>query len=251
MADEVEYLSLADLEGLQDEVLEGCDPSVDANALPPIIQPGKYLVNVKHQEEDSGKWWAAKKTSAQSATPNVPYLSTDLWCTIAENAVNSREYWGRRIPFNNVMTLVMRDGSTGVMAAIQGLGKGPELANGPQTASRQCRMLSELLQSEPLVGVEVDWEASWYSKEKGEDLHDRKRGVKHFKKDEDGKYIPELSVDSDAADVRAFVRRWLKVEEILGGGEGKKGKQESKVASAPAPVTPPKPLPKPLARKAS
>lgn len=216
MAEENEVLSLADLEGLQDEVLAGCDPNVDANALPPPIQPGKYLVKVTHQAEDE-KLWTAKKTKAGSKTPNVPYMSTDLWCTFVDNPVNPREYNGRRISANNIMTLVLNDGSTGAMAVIQGLGKGPELANGPQTASRQCIMLSKLLQSEPLVGIEVDWEASWYSKEKEEDLHARKRGAKHFNKDEDGKYIPQLSIDGDEADVRPFVRRWLKVEELTGG----------------------------------
>jgi len=242
MADEVEYLSLADLENMNDAVLENIDPNVDANALPPVIQPGKYLMKVKHQVEEQEKFWIGKKTGDKSKNPGVPYFSTDLWCEIVDNPVNPKEYHGRRIPANNIMTLVMQDGSTGAMAVIQALGKGPELANGPQTASRQCLMLSKLLMSEPLIGVEVDWEASWYSKEKGEDLHDRKRGAKHFKKGEDGKYIAELFVEADAADVRTFVRRWLKVEELTGASRRAAVREEAKQeVSAPQGKAAPKP----------
>jgi hypothetical protein len=215
VADENDYLSLADLEGMQDEELVGVDPTADANALPPPIQPGKYLLKLKHQVEEEGKLWKMKKTSAKSKNPGVQYMSTDLWGEIADNPVNPKEYTGRRIAANNIMTLVMQDGTTGAMAVIQGLGKGAELANGPQTASRQCVMLSKLLAGEPFIGAEIDWEASWYSKEKEEDLHDRKRGAKHFKKGADGKYIPELEVDGDAAEVRPYIRRWLQVSELL------------------------------------
>lgn len=249
MADEVEYLSLVDLENMQDAELENVDPNVDANAAPPVIQPGKYLMKVKHQAEEQEKFWIGKKTKVGSKTPGVPYMSTDLWCEIVDNPVNPREYHGRRLPANNIMTLVMNDGSTGAMAVIQALGKGPELANGPQTASRQCVMLSKLLMNEPLIGAEVDWEASWYSKEKEEDLHDRKRGVKHFKRGEDGKFVPELEIDGDAADVRPFIRRWIKAEELTNGAtalhgvsNGGRAKQEDvKQESAPQGKAAPKP----------
>jgi hypothetical protein len=246
MADEKEYLSLAELEEMEGEVLENFNPEADANALPPPIQPGKYLVKVKHQVEEQEKFWESKKTGKDAKNPGVPYFSTSLWCEIVENPANPKEYHGRRIPVNNVMTLVMNDGTTGAQAVIQALGKGHELANGPQTANRQCVMLSRLLMGEPLIGAEVDWEASWYSKEKAEDLHDRVRGAKKFKKGEDGKYIPEMSIDGDEADVRPFVRRWLLASELTSGSAALHGvsSQKEEVHDAAAPRKAPVPKPK-------
>jgi hypothetical protein len=249
MADDKEYISLADLSDMEGEVLENFDPSADANALPPPIQPGKYLVKVSHQAEEQEKFWVSKKTKPESKNPGVSYFSTDLWCEVVDNPANPKEYHGRRIPANNIMTLVMNNGTTLAQAIIQALGKGPDLANGPQTSNRQCVILSKLLMSEPLVGVELDWEASWYSKEKQGDLHDRVRGAKKFKKDDTGKYIPEMVVDGDEADVRPFVRRWLAASEVTGGASALHGVAPSQKSEVHDAVPAPKAAPRPKTRK--
>src|ERR1043166_2570667 len=155
MADEKKVLSLTDLENMQDErELEGFNPEADANAILPPIPAGKYLLNVKHLENEDGVW--EEKESEKTGTK---YLNTTLVVTVAENPFNAKETWGRTFRVNNVMTMVMENtGTSGVQAVLQGLGKQAELANGPQTATRHAVLLSKSLQSEPLVGAEVEWE---------------------------------------------------------------------------------------------
>jgi len=250
MAEATEFLSLTELEGMEDEVLEGFNPEADANALPPPVQPGTYLVKLRHMQEDESMYWESKKTRLGSKMPNKPYFTTTLIGEVLDNPVNHADAVGRSLIINNVMTLVQPRGTSGVQAVLQALGKGPELMNGLQTASRHARLLSQALAEEPMVGVVWDWEADWYVD--GEDLHERKRGAKHFTKGEDGKYSTALEIDGLQANVRGFVRRYVTADSLLNKKQvGDKVEEAEAPKSAPAPAAKaPTPAPAPAPRKA-
>ncbi len=228
MAEKEKRLSLADLEGMQDEALVGFDAEADANAQLAPVPAGKYLVTIKLQENPEGEW-----ESKKSEKKGVPYYSTTIVATVAENPLNPKETHGRKMIFNNIMTMVMEQtGTTGVQAVLQGLEMGKELANGPQTGSRQAAILTKALKAEPLVGCEVDWEASFYGEDpndnnKKKDLYKRVRGMRNFPKNEKGETLskmlsPDGLMESDA---RIFLRRWIPVKALEAEIAKKKGTQ--------------------------
>lgn len=254
MSEEVQYLSMTDLEMMEDSEVElaGVDPTVDANAQPAPIPAGKYLVKVKHRAEDPSKAWIGKKTSDASKNPGQPYVATELVCEVAENPINPKETHGRKFVLfdRDMRTLIGPNGSCEVIALLQGLGKGPEVANGPQKSARYAAMLSKALASEPLVGVEIDWEARFYDKDTKTEPEKPIRGMKNFPKNEKGVHNPTVVAGGIEATARTFVRRWIQVHELTGGSAALHG------VSAPPPlpqqetVTHTKPVQKPVSRKA-
>jgi hypothetical protein len=230
-----EFLSYEQLEEMmnQEEEREGYDPTKDANAAPPPPPAGKYVVKVEFQEQDPAKRWE-RKTSKKGAT----YLNTTVVCTIADNPANPPEVINRRFVVNNIMTLVNNQGGTEVTALIQALGAGPELVNGPRTSGHEARVLSDALTQDPLVGVEIDWEASYYNKEKEVDEYDRVRGMKNFPKNEDGThyhFLPKGSYDGQA---RVYKRRWIALQDLTEGVTAGTPVYASQAKTAPK-ATPP------------
>jgi hypothetical protein len=248
---DVKYLSMLDLEQMEtvEQEMVGADPTVDANAQPAPIPAGKYLVKVRHRQEEEGKQWIGMETGENSKKPGEQYYATELVCEVAENPVNPKETYGRKFVLfdRDMRTLLRENGTCEVVALLQGLDKGPEVANGPQKGTRYAQILTRTLRSEPLVGVEVDWEARFYDKDTKTEPEKPIRGMKNFPKlGEKGGHNPVVIAGGVESTARVFVRRWIKVSELTGGTAALHG-----VATPPPlPVEHAKPAPKPLSRKA-
>lgn len=244
MADNIEYLSMTQIESFEEELSSAFNPEADANAQIPPPPKGIYVVKLSFGEADADKRWIAKMTESA----NEKYYLTNVVAEIIENPANPIDCIGRKV-FSNAMTLVMKNtGTTSAQAIIQAMGYGNELLTRPKVHQTQMRLINELLANGELCGMECDWEAQIYNKEK-KTQEFRLRGMNSFPKDKAGNPIP-MAITEEGVEVpaRAFVRRWLtleQLEELAAKGLAEEGNDngggvddEHHSAAEPAPSAP-------------
>lgn len=180
--EKIEYASLADLENDQDE-LPGLRPNVDANEFAPPLPHGLFEAVLSFENEEVNHRWIPSNT-----TKGVPvkYQKTTLILTTegnAEEAFNGRTY------SHYPNTLVRKNGTTGVLAVLQGIGVSVQELAVNSTRGAQALLLTRYIDSgQASVSVELDWEASfydaeWQDPETGEAVgkeYYRLRGMSHF-----------------------------------------------------------------------
>jgi len=219
---EQEYLSIAELELLEQQELEGFRPEADANASLPPIPAGNYQAKITYaNENEPDKIWV-KKDKNKQGVPITPYYMAELRL---ETVGNGEEFDGRTLRFW-ASTMVMKgSGTTSIQSVLQPLGFGPQLLTMTKTARTQIALMNEALEGgQGLIGVKVDWEAQAYDKEKDETVFGPVRGMKKFPKDANGVHVPEIFKDlkgretptGEAIMARNFVRGFVSLGSLGG-----------------------------------
>lgn len=218
---EAEYLSLAELDLLEQQELEGFRPEADANASLPPIPAGNYQARVTFANESAPDQIWIKKQQDASKGGKVFYM-TELRI---ETSGNGEETDGRVMRFY-ASTLVMKgSGTTSIQQVLQPLGFGEALMTRTKTARTQIELLNEALEGgQALIGVKVDWEAQVYDKEQDKTTFGPVRGMKRFPLDANGQHSPVIFKDlkgneaPDAAGVNArnFIRGFMSLDGLAG-----------------------------------
>lgn len=218
---EAEYLSLAELDLLEQQELEGFRPEADANASLPPIPAGNYQARVTFANESAPDQIWIKKQQDASKGGKVFYM-TELRI---ETSGNGEETDGRVMRFY-ASTLVMKgSGTTSIQQVLQPLGFGEALMTRTKTARTQIELLNEALEGgQALIGVKVDWEAQVYDKEQDKTTFGPVRGMKRFPIDANGVHSPVIFKDlkgneaPDAAGVNArnFIRGFMSLDGLAG-----------------------------------
>jgi hypothetical protein len=159
MSDEkVQYLSLADLEQDNDELV-GFRPNVDANEfLPPLAHAeyeGLLRFDDEHQNPD-------KRYIPDTTTKGEPkkYNKTTLQFMTDSNADDVAN--GREFGFF-ASTLVRKGGTTSIQAALQGVGALQSEIDTHKTRGGQCLLLNKYCEGAGSAATaEIDWEASYF-----------------------------------------------------------------------------------------
>jgi hypothetical protein len=220
---EAEYLSLAELDLLEQQELEGFRPEMDANASLPPIPAGKYQAKISFANESIDERWEKKNKDRNDRPITLRYQTV----VRVETSGNGDEFDGRVMMFYP-STLVMKgSGTTSIQQILQPLGFGEALLTRTRTARTQIELMNDALEGEQaLIGVNVDWEAQVYDKESEKTTFGPVRGMKRFPKDANGNHVPIIFKDlkgneaPDAAGVNArnFIRGFMSLDALAGAG---------------------------------
>lgn len=202
--DKVQYLSLADLEQDNDELV-GFRPNVDANEFLPPVPHSEYegllRFSDEHQHPD-------KRYVPDTTTRGEPkkYNKTTLQFVTDGNADETAN--GREFAFF-ASTLVRKGGTTSIQAALQGVGALQSEIDTHKTRGGQCLLLNKYCEGAGSAATgEIDWEASYFDTEytnaetgekEGKEYY-RLRGMERFPvaAEGDGEYAKSIaSIDGD------------------------------------------------------
>lgn len=264
-----EFVSLAELELLEEQELAGFNPEADANAGLPPLPAGDYIARVYYTSADPDKIWAPKMSRK-----NKPYYGASVTLETVSNKDPMTD--GRKFT-HNAMTLVTQGGTTSCQALLQALGFGEQLMRSPKTAKAQIKLLNDALSGDAaLVGVALEWEAR-FSVEKKDGSGDyeelkRVRGMKKFDKDANGDPIPFVDYKGEYEGVqydeqvpaRNYVKNFIPLSDLQGAatsaapsgqapGNGEPASNQpapARAAARPAAAAPtpaPRPAPRPAA----
>jgi hypothetical protein len=131
-------------------------------------------------------------------------------------------------------------GTSSIQQLLQPLGYEDELLKSPRTTGALVRMLNQALSGgQALLAVDIDWEASFYDKEKDKTVY-QKRGMRNFPKDASGNAIPSLDwagndeYGGESLLARAYIKRFYPANSV-GGGEKLTADLEASVQQAQQP----------------
>jgi hypothetical protein len=255
---EQEYLSIADLELLEQMELEGFRPEADANASLPPIPAGNYQARVTYaNESEPDKIWMPKQQDVDKGGKKYHAAMLRI-----ETVGNGAEFDGRVMQFFASTLVFKGSGTTSIQQVLQPLGFGERLMTMTKTARTQIELLNEALEGgQALIGVKVDWEAQVYDKEADETTFGPVRGMKRFPLDANGQHCPVLFKDlkgnksSEGVQARNVVRGFLSLDALSGiesvqSSEGDETEQDEPATEVPVipqskPVAQSKPVPQP------
>lgn len=240
---EAEYLSLAELELLEQQELEGFRPEADANASLPPIPAGNYQARVTYaNDNEPDKIWVKKQQDASKG--GKTYYMTQLRL---ETVGNGGEFDGRTMSFYASTLVFKGSGTTSIQQVLQPLGFGEQLMTRTRTVKTQIDLLNEALEGgQALVGIKVDWEAQVYDKEKDETTFGPIRGMKKFPLDANGNPAPEIFKDlkgretptGEAVMARNFIRGFVSLDSLSGVMPVESDEVEQPVEEEPATEVP-------------
>jgi hypothetical protein len=185
MPDEkVQYLSLAELENDNDELV-GFRPNVDANEfLPPLAHAefeGLLRFDDAHQNPDER--YQSDVTTRGEVKKYIKTILQFITDGNGDDAANGRDF------SFFASTLVRKGGTTSMQAALQGVGAAQQEIDANKTRGGQCLLLNKYCEGVGSAATaEIDWEASYFdaefvSEETGEKVGKewyRLRGMERF-----------------------------------------------------------------------
>lgn len=260
---EEDRISLSELIGFDEDLIQqGLDLDADANAGLPPVPKGAYICRAQVREGvQPNEAWVKKITEKGQS-----YLATSPDLVIITDKDGDPQFEGRKIsPF--VMTLLMSGtGTTGVQAFAQGAGANDAFKTLPNHSDKaQALFLNDLLASQPIIGVNVDWSVFQRAEDNKDGKKFTRRGMDKFPKDDSGNSIPIwILEDGTELNARNDVKSYFQVSEELQTEEApvvetvKASAPRAAVATkqaapapAPAPVAATSAAPTPQARRAT
>ena len=247
-----EFISLADVGQFEEEMIEGYQGQLDANAQRVPLPHENYLFRVRYADN-----WPAK----EGETP-IPLSSDPNARWVKGQAKDGKTYWmtwiyvsteGNTNPAHDgqscseiLTTYVTKKGTTQAQALLQGFDVDTLTLN---THAAQVRELDKYLAGDgTIVGAETDWIARYFDKaavakdKQGNDVMVdgqqktgvevyRLRGMRRFPKEEDGTHRFTLThadadkipaeVDNKPFEIRAFneIKRWVPASRLTAAGQ--------------------------------
>lgn len=184
------FIDINDLGLVEEPLGEDFNPSANAFSGPPPLPKGKYTVNIAFREQDPSKQFQEREYKTDRGHEAGKYFSTKLVGIVARPEENK----GRRVFDDFVSTGIWRDDTSAIASILHLLGRGEEVVAIARRGEGQlalCRLLSQTLAANPLIGMSIDWEGRVKNPETGQ-YDNLYSTMTEFRQRDDGSYDPQI-----------------------------------------------------------